>query len=90
MSISKTNLEVVFAFESLRQKLEEESGGPVHLVKIVGPRWSYVAGTVPEELPCVVPERVILNDDWALMFYPAHNRAVDSQRIRELFLRSIS
>ncbi len=80
---------VIAVFESLAPMLEAETGGPVHLVKIKGSRLSYVAGRVPVEMPFTAPQRVILCNDWALMFYLADGRDIDSQQVGESFNKQL-
>ena len=76
---------MVRCFESVAAGLEAATGGPVHLVRIIGPRSSFVAGRVPENMPFVVSVRVILDEEWALLFYPAPGQQVDREKVRALF-----
>ena len=76
---------MVRCFESAAAGLEAETGGPVHLIRIIGPRSSFVAGRVPENMPFVEPVRVVLNEEWAVIFYPASGREVDRKKVRGLF-----
>lgn len=76
---------MVRCFESAAAGLEAETGGPVHLIRIIGPRSSFVAGRVPENMPFVASVRVILDEEWALLFYPASGRQVDREKVRALF-----
>ena len=80
------NKTIVEMFDKLSPLVADIVGGPVHLIKVVGPRWSYVAGYVPDELPFAPPQRVPLFDDWALLYYPEAGRKIDPERIRRLFL----
>ena len=76
---------MVRCFERVAAELEADTGGPVHLIRIIGPRSSFVAGRVPENMPFVVSVRVMLSDAWALLFYPASGRAVDREKVKALF-----
>jgi hypothetical protein len=76
---------MVHLFESVAAKLEADSGGPVHLIRIIGPRSSFVAGHVPGNMPFVASVRVMLNEEWALLFYPAPGREVDREKVKVLF-----
>ncbi len=80
-SISK----IVRCFESVAVKLEAETGGPVHLIRIIGPRSSFIAGRVPESMPFVESVRVMIDKEWALLFYPAAGRQVDREKVKALF-----
>jgi len=66
-------------------ELEAEAGGLVHLIRIIGPRSSFVAGRVPETMPFVASVRVMINEEWVLLFYPAADRTIDREKIRALF-----
>ena len=72
-------------FESFSRQLEADTGGPVHLIRIIGPRSSFVAGRVPQEMPFVEPVRVMLDDTWGLVFYPAAGRKIDQDKIKAMF-----
>jgi hypothetical protein len=76
---------MVCHFESVAAGLEADSGGPVHLIRIVGPRLSFMAGRVPENMPFVASVRVLLTDEWALLFYPASGQDVDRKKVKLLF-----
>jgi hypothetical protein len=76
---------MVHLFESVAANLEADSRGPVHLIRIIGPRSSFVAGRVPENMPFVASVRVMLNEEWALLFYPASGRQVDREKVKALF-----
>jgi len=80
------NKKIVEVFDSLAPLLADMVGGPVHLIRVTGPRWSYVAGHVPGELPFVEPQKVVLFDDWALLYYPEAGRKIDPDNIRRFFL----
>ncbi len=79
------NVNMMQAFEQLESMLESETGGPVHLVRIAGQRWSYAAGRLPLEESFDAPQRVILSPEWALLFYPGNGSDIDREQIRELF-----
>lgn len=79
------NINMMQAFEQLEPMLESETGGPVHLVRIAGQRWSYAAGRLPLEESFDAPQRVILSPEWALLFYPGNGSDIDREQIRELF-----
>lgn len=72
-------------FDALVPELEREMGGAVHLIRIVGTRWSYTAGRMTEKVAFVAPQRVVLKDQWALIFYAAEGVCVDPEYIRGLF-----
>jgi hypothetical protein len=72
-------------FESAASALEADAGGPVHLVRLIGPRTSFVAGRVPDEMPFVASVRVILNEQWALLFYPAPGHSIDREKVKAMF-----
>ena len=72
---------MVRCFESVAAQLEADTGGPVHLIRIIGPRSSFVAGRVPEQMPFVASVRVMLDEEWALLFYPAPDRQVDRAKV---------
>ena len=76
---------MVRCFESAAAGLEAETGGPVHLVRLVGPRTSFVAGRVPGAMPFVPPVRVMIDGAWGLLFYPAPGCAVDREKVKALF-----
>ncbi len=76
---------MVHLFESVAAGLEADTGGPVHLIRIIGPRSSFVAGHVPENMPFVPSVRVLLDEEWALLFYPAPDRQVDREKVKALF-----
>jgi hypothetical protein len=76
---------MVRCFESVAAQFEAETGGPVHLIRIIGPRSSFVAGRVPESMPFVASVRVLLTDEWALLFYPAPGLQVDREKVKVLF-----
>jgi hypothetical protein len=76
---------MVHVFESVAARLEADTGGPVHLIRIIGPRSSFVAGRVPENMPFVPSVRVLLDEEWALLFYPASGRQVDREKVKALF-----
>ena len=76
---------MVRCFESAAAELEADTGGPVHLIRIVGPRLSFVAGRVPENMPFVASVRVLIAGEWALLFYPALGRDVDRKKVKLLF-----
>jgi len=77
--------ELIAVFDRVSPALSDDVGGPVHLVKVIGTRWSYVAGPVPEEFPFVEAQRVRLDSEWAIVYYPATGRSVPAERIRALF-----
>ncbi len=79
---------IVHVFESLVSQLEVETGGPVHLIRIMGPRSSFVAGKVPASMPFVASVRVMLGKQWALLLYPAAGKVVDHEKIQKLFQAS--
>jgi len=72
-------------FESVAAPLEAATGGPVHLIRIIGPRSSFVAGHVPENMPFVASVRVMLDEEWALLFYPSPEKQVDREKVKVLF-----
>ncbi len=80
------NKRIVEVFDKLSPLAADIVGGPVHLIKVSGVRWSYVAGHIPQDLTFVEPQRVALFDDWALLYYPEAGRKIDPERIRRLFL----
>lgn len=77
---------IIDTFDRLAPMLADKIGGPVHLVRVLGSRWSYVAGHVPEELPLVEPQKVLLFDEWAVLYYPRAGYKIDPQEIRRLLL----
>ena len=76
---------MVSVFEHEARGLEESSGGPVHLVRMKGPRASFVAGHVPKAMPFVHPRRVMLDSEWALFFYPPAGKEIDAGAVKALF-----
>ena len=76
---------MVCLFEAVAPELEADTGGPVHLIRIIGPRSSFVAGRVPENMPFVASVRVLLDEEWMLLFYPAPGREVDREKVKALF-----
>ncbi len=73
-------------FDRVAPVFADQVGGPVHLVRVIGARWSYVAGHVPDELPFVEPQKVMLDREWAIMYYPQAGRKKDPAHVRKLFL----
>lgn len=80
------NKRIVELFDRLSAIIVDMVGGPVFLVKIAGPRWSYVAGHMPDELPFVEPQKLLLADEWAILYYPLAGHKIDPVEIRALFL----
>lgn len=74
------------AFEKARPALEKLARGPVFLVKVIGARWSFVAGTVPEDLPFERPRRILLGDKWALVAFCPDGNPVKDDVFRAVFL----
>ena len=79
---------IVEVFDHIAPILSDRIGGPAHLVRIVGPRWSYVAGHIPSELPFVEPQRVMLEGEWGILYYPQPGRKIDPEEVRRLFLEA--
>jgi hypothetical protein len=77
--------DIVKTFSLISSQLEADTGGPVHLIRIIGPRSSFVAGRVPEDMPFVASVRVMLSDEWALLFYPSPGKQVDREKVKALF-----
>lgn len=73
------------AFATFASRFEDETGGVVHLIHIIGTRWAYAAGRIEADAPFRPPQRVILNDHWALVFYAAQGVNIDQEKIRVLF-----
>jgi hypothetical protein len=86
MKNSLSEKEVLDTFNSVAPTLEQEINGPVHLIHVIGSRWSYKAGRIPEDMPCVIAVRVVLTDDWALILYPSVGKEVHQDKVRALFL----
>ncbi|MEI6437816.1 MAG: hypothetical protein WCO69_03585 [Candidatus Omnitrophota bacterium] len=82
------NKKIVEVFDHLSPILADRVGGPVYLVKVSGARWSYVAGHVPSELPFVEPQKVLLFDEWAVLYYPQAGHHIDPEDIRRMFLEA--
>ncbi len=80
------NNKIVEVFDKLSPIVADMVGGPVYLVKVSGPRWSYVAGHIPSDLPFVEPQKVLLFDDWAVLYYPEAARKVLPEQVRQMFL----
>ena len=80
---------IIEVFDRISPIVSDMVGGPVHLVQIRGTRWSYVAGHVPEELPFVESQRVMLDEEWGILYYPEPGRKIDPEQIRCLFLEGI-
>ncbi|MBF0594669.1 MAG: hypothetical protein HQL22_06850 [Candidatus Omnitrophica bacterium] len=78
--------QIIDVFDRLSPMIADKVGGPVLLVRVIGSRWSYVAGHVPDELPFVEPQRVMLVDEWAILYYPQAGHKIDPDEIRQLFL----
>ena len=76
-------------FDRISPIVSDMVGGPVHLVQIRGPRWSYVAGHVPDELPFVEPQKVMLDEEWGILYYPEAGRKIDPDKIRNFFMEGI-
>ncbi len=72
-------------FNEIVPTLERDTGGVVHLIRIKGVRCSYVAGKMPQDMPFILPQRVRLDDEWSLMFYPGEGKFIDREQIRRLF-----
>lgn len=80
---------IIEVFDRLSPIVSDEIGGPVHLVRITGPRWSYVAGHVPDDLPFVAPQRVMLDEEWGILYYPEPGRKISPEGIRDVFLKGM-
>ncbi len=80
---------IIEIFDGVSPIVSDMVGGSVHLVQIRGARWSYVAGHVPEELPYVEPKKVMLNEEWGILFYPEAGRKIDPEKVREFFLKGL-
>lgn len=80
------SMDVEQKFIQLVPGLERASGGPVHLIRIIGSRWAFISGASLEGLPFILPQKVQINDEWALMFYPKEGVKIDAQQIKALFL----
>ncbi len=80
------NKKITEVFDRVAPFFSQKINGPVYLVKISGPRWSYVAGYVPDELPFVAPEKVMLFDEWAVLYYPQAMPKVDPEEVRRIFM----
>lgn len=76
-------------FDHLAPVLSDKIGSMIHLVRVAGPRWSYVAGYVPDELPYVAPVRVMLDDEWAIIYYPDPGRKIDPDSVKALFMEAL-
>lgn len=82
------NNQIVDVFDRLAPLVADMVGGPVYLVRVIGPRWSYVAGHIPPEMPFVAPQKVSLFDDWAILYYPEAGREVTPEGVRRIFLEA--
>ena len=76
-------------FDHVSSILSDETGGPVFLIRITGPRWSYVAGFVPDELPFVPPVKVMLDAEWGILYYPEPGRKIDPEKVKASFLNAV-
>jgi hypothetical protein len=86
MSNTINQSQLIATFDRLAPVLSNDVGGPVHLVRVIGTRWSYVAGHVPDELPFVEPQKVMIDDEWAIVYYQQEGRTISPEQVRQLFV----
>lgn len=62
--------ELLVSFEKAAFALEKRYGGCVQLARVIGSRWSYLAGTLLKDVPSGPPRRIRLSGDFGLVVYP--------------------
>ena len=73
-------------FEQRAHDFETRYGGSVSLVEIIGRRWSYVHGRIPQQVTAEPPRRVACTSQWGVMIYHDENLVLTDEQIRQWFI----
>ncbi len=74
------------AFRRLAAEMEGKEDVRLRLVRILGRRWSYVAGSVPEGPGADPPRRIRLDGEWGVIAVGGGAGALDAGAVRRRFL----
>ena len=79
--------ELLVNFEKAAYALEQRYGVCIQLARIIGKRWSYLAGSILDRTPFQPSRRIKLNENCGLVIYCGEEFKLQDEELRRLFCR---